>query len=315
MRTLGEETDDEDDDEGYDLGGASAGITNPELQKLLGRAAAAYMGGPATGAASSGASQPSEAQSGRAPMRRGRSGGGYSSGGSAGPGGEAGGAGNTQLEIQMMMLSVLEKLSEKLSNEGAGELEGLKSLKALDKLRRLKEAMRRDPARVLRDFKEYWEEELNAAGKPWSWMDVCERIDWQKFLSAKRAFQMHGEVLKCLENKQYDLAAAQCVQNMKALQEFASTGDWLVAWPLTHMVDTISRRKHICREEELEAVLSHLKVQKEIENAIRSRGPGQKSEAETPEKGNADASPAPKGQPHWRKKQGGGGQGDQDGGN
>ena len=310
MRTLGEETDDEDDDEGYDPGGDAAGISNPELQRLLGRAAAAYMGGQ-TGTANLRANQQNENQSGLPSVSRRRLFGAGASGGSSGPGGEAAGTGNAQTEVQLMMLSVLERLSERLSNEGAGELEGLKSLKALDKLRRLKEAMKRDPARILREFKEYWEEELNAAGKPWSRMDVCGRIDWQKFLSEKRAFQMQGEVLRCLKAKQYDLAAAQRVRNMKALQQFASAGDWLVARSLTHLVDTISRRKHICREEELEAVLSHLKVQKEIENAIRTRGPA-RNDAENPEKGNGD-SPAPKNQPHRRKEQGGGGQGTSDG--
>ena len=79
---------------------------------------------------------------------------------------------------------------------------------------------------------------------------------------------MYGAVLEKLVQNETEEAAAQSVQNMKAIHEFASRGKWEVAWPLTFLADPLRSRRHGADEEELEAIPSYLKVQHEIETKV-----------------------------------------------
>ena len=201
---------------------------------------------------------------------------GRSSGRDAGLGG---GAEHGEAETQLMMMQVMEAMLEKVQtpqgeDQGEGSLDGLRVVKALSRLRDLKTRMHQNPKGVYKAFKESWEEELGAEGKPWTWRDVSHHIPFGKFASIKRVHVLMGTVLSMLERGQTDLAMAQLCQNMKVLQEFTVSGSWDLAWPHSYVVDPISPKRHGAREEELEAVSGYIRVQHDLEATSRKLGHG-----------------------------------------
>jgi len=201
---------------------------------------------------------------------------GRSSGRSAGLGGgaEHGGA-ETQLMMMQVMEAMLERVQKPQSEDQAeGSLDGLRVVKALSRLRELKTRMHENPKEVYKAFKELWEEELGAAGKPWTWLDVSHHIPFGKFASIKRMHVLMGTVLSMLEHSRTDLAMAQLSQNMKVLQEFTVSGSWELAWPHSYVVDPINPKRHGAKEEELEAVSGYVRVQHDLEETSRKLGRG-----------------------------------------
>jgi len=136
---------------------------------------------------------------------------GRSSGKGAGlGGGEKHGGAETQLMMMQVMEAMLEKVQKPQSEDQAeGSLDGLRVVKALSRLRELKTRMHQNPKGVYKAFKEAWEEELGADGKPWTWQDVSHHIPFGKFGSLKRMHVLMGTVLNLLERGQTDLAMAQ----------------------------------------------------------------------------------------------------------
>ena len=177
--------------------------------------------------------------------------------------------------MMQVMEAMLEKLQKPQGEDGAeGNLDGLRVVKALGRLRELKARMHQNPKSVYRAFKESWEEELGAEGKPWTWRDVSHHIPFGKFASIKRMHVLMGTVLSMLERGQNDLAMAQLCQNMKVLQEFTVSGSWELAWPHSYVVDPINPKRHGAREEELEAVSGYIRVQHDLEATTRKLGQG-----------------------------------------
>jgi len=200
-----------------------------------------------------------------------------------GGGVEHGGA-ETQLMMMQVMEAMLEKLQKPQGEDAAeGNLDGLRVVKALSRLRELKTRMHQNPKAVYRAFKESWEEELGAEGKPWTWRDVSHHIPFGKFASIKRVHVLMGTVLGMLERGQTDLAMAQLCQNMKVLQEFTVSGSWELAWPHSYVVDPINPKRHGAREEELEAVSGYIRVQHDLETTTRKLGQGTEGQKATAE--------------------------------
>lgn len=84
-------------------------------------------------------------------------------------------------------------------------------------------------------------------------------------------FILLGEILDLLLADRPKAASAQVVQGMKAVQGYVvSGGDWAKAWPHTFLPDPVTGKRHGAKEEELEAVLSMLKTQRDIEKSIRT---------------------------------------------
>jgi hypothetical protein len=141
-------------------------------------------------------------------------------------------------------------------------------------MRALKGQLRSDPDRVFREYKQRWEDDLGAAGKPWRWIDVNQKINFGKFNSMRRTHAMLCHILEA------DVAAetradhlyvrALMVQCLKALHEFAQQGDWRTAWPLTHMPDPITQNPLGGSELEMECVLAVLKTKEDLKARTRS---------------------------------------------
>ena len=129
----------------------------------------------------------------------------------------------------------------------------------------LKEQFKSQPRKVVRDYVKYWEEQLEAEGKPWTWRDVEQQINSCRYRSVQRDFLMQGEILKHLLKGKSNIAAAQTVQNMKAIHQLSTDGTWKAAWPLTFMPDPLDRHHHGGTEMEVETILSYLKSQDDLQ--------------------------------------------------
>ena len=177
-----------------------------------------------------------------------------------------------------LMMEMLKMLQER-SGGGAGdtrdldapdgqELDGVRVLRTLSRMRALKAQLRSDPGRICREYSQRWEEDLGAHGKPWRWIDVNQKINFGKFNSMRRVHAMLCHILEADQAAEsrddHMYVRALMVQCLKALHEFAQQGDWRTAWPLTHMPDPIQHSSLGGTEVEMEIVLSVLKTKEDL---------------------------------------------------
>ena len=187
------------------------------------------------------------------------------------PGAQVPGGVDPNLLVQMYMLKVLGKLMKDRGGAQDESLDGLKVMKTLGRMRALKRQLRHQPARVIREFEADWASELGGEHKPWTWRDAAQSVRWGKFRSMHRVFVMLGSVQEELEKGQQNLQAeAQCVQCMKAVHQFALTGNWQGAWPYTMLQDPLSQRDHAGTEVEAEAILAMLRTREDLKKRIQT---------------------------------------------
>ena len=189
------------------------------------------------------------------------------------------------LAVQVTLMYEMLKVLQERRGGGTGdtgdldapdgqELDGVRVLRTLSRMRALKAQLRADPDRVFREYKQRWEDDLGAAGKPWRWIDVNQKINFGKYNSMRRTHAMLCHILEA------DLAAvtradhlyvrALMVQCLKALHEFAQQGDWRTAWPLTHMPDPVSQNPLGGSELEMECVLAVLKTKDDLKSRTKA---------------------------------------------
>ena len=207
-----------------------------------------------------------------------------------------------QLNLMMEMIKLLQERqgggtgdTGELDAPNGQELDGVRVLRTLSRMRALKAQLRSEPERIYRDYRQRWEEDLGAAGKPWRWIDVNQKINFGKFNSMRRVHAMFCHVLEAdmvAETPSDHLyVRALMVQCLKALHEFAQQGDWRTAWPLTHMPDPISHNPLGGSELEMECVLAFLKTKDDLKaksKAARTQSAAELvsgDEEEKPDKG------------------------------
>ena len=177
-------------------------------------------------------------------------------------------------EIQLEMLRTLKEIRGSAGSSGhteapeGNELDGLRVLKSLGRMRAIKEGIQSNPKRVYNEYKEQWIVELGAEGRPFRWLDRNRFIRWKKFKSVKRFDWILCHILELLDQGRVDVARAQTVQSMKCLHTFANHGSWRVAWPHTHLVDPLRNQVNGATEVENEAVLSYSKVEDDIRSKL-----------------------------------------------
>ncbi len=177
-------------------------------------------------------------------------------------------------EIQLEMLRTLKEIRGSAGSSGhteapeGNELDGLRVLKSLGRMRAIKEGIQNNPKRVYSEYKEQWVVELGAEGRPFRWLDRNRFIRWKKFKSVKRFDWILCHILELLDQGRVDVARAQTVQSMKCLHTFANHGSWSVAWPHTHLVDPLRNQVNSATEAENEAVLSYLKAEDDIRSKL-----------------------------------------------
>ena len=179
-----------------------------------------------------------------------------------------------QAEIQLEMLKALKELREPsrhgpqrgaVADDAPGQdLDGLRVTRTLGRMRALRENVEQNPNRSWREYRQGWISELGLEGRGSRWTDRHKAIKWQKYASIKRCDWMMCHVLETLEKGKPELARAQLVQCLKALDEFTRHGSWRSAWPLTHMVDPLRRQQHGGTEVETEVILGWLKTQDDL---------------------------------------------------
>ena len=184
------------------------------------------------------------------------------------PGPAAAGSVDATTLVLKEIVEQLKDMRRPAEDEATEGLDGLRVVKTLGRLRALKHRFETQPERIVRDYVRHWEEELGAAGRPWTWRDASTKIAWGKYRSMQRVYLMLGAALAHAINGDTKRCAAQLVQNMKAVHEFAAKGRWEVAWPLTFQPDPLKPRTHGADEEELEAIMGYLRVQHDLETKV-----------------------------------------------
>ena len=76
-----------------------------------------------------------------------------------------------------------------------------------------------------------------------------------KMESMQRVYIMLSEILRLQVAGDAAAVAAQTVQSMKAIHQFAVDNIWRTAWPLTFLPDPLTRRRLGGTEAEVEAVV------------------------------------------------------------
>ena len=228
-----------------------------------------------------------------------------------------------ELEMQMEMLKLLKGMRgggsgyDRLADDApeGNELDGLRVVRNLGRMRALKGRLRSQPNRIYTEFRERWVEELGADGRPRKWTDRNKAIRWKKFASIRRADWMMSNVLESLDRGETAIARAQVVQCMKALHEFTNFGTWRAAWPMTFMIDPLERYQNGGDEVEMETVLGWLRTKDDLRSKMQKGTREQVSadEGETPaaELGGEDQGTFPKKKKKKKPKGGGKGKADE----
>ena len=223
--------------------------------------------------------------------------------------------------MQMEMLKLLKGMRgggsgyDRLADDApeGNELDGLRVVRNLGRMRALKGRLRSQPNRIYTEFRERWVEELGADGRPWKWTDRNKAIRWKKFASIRRADWMMSNVLESLDRGETAIARAQVVQCMKALHEFTNFGTWRAAWPMTFMIDPLERYQNGGDEVEMETVLGWLRTKDDLRSKMQksTKEPVSADEGEVPgaDPGGEDQGTVPK---KKKKKPKGGGKGKAD---
>ena len=154
--------------------------------------------------------------------------------------------------------------------EGGEHLDGLRSMRAVARLREIRHIQSANPTRVVDQYKDSWEEELEGHGKPWGWRDVAEHIQFGKFRSMHRAFLMLGAVERELAAGRPKQAHVAVVQAMKAIHQFSLDGHWATAWRFTGMSDPYMKPRTGASPLGLEAALGEQKVEDDFRRRTRA---------------------------------------------
>ena len=204
----------------------------------------------------------------------------------------------------LVMLEILKTLKDLQANRSSStddapdgnQLDGLRVMKSLGRMRALRENLESNPCRVVNEYKEAWLRDLGAEGRAFRWHDTNRAVKWSKYTSMRKVHYMLCDILEILDQGKLDVGRAKTVQCMKSLQEFSRHGQWKVAWELTYMPDPTGVRRHGGPEAEVETILGFLKTRDDIDAKI-SRGMAASvsdEEGDTEKKKKAEAKKAAK---------------------
>jgi hypothetical protein len=179
-----------------------------------------------------------------------------------------------EMQKEMLMLikdmrsTPVERGLDKDDAPAGSELDGLRVMRNLGRMRALKEDLELRPERTYREYRAHWIQELGAEGRAFRWTDSHLKVRWKKYASIRRVDWMLCHLLETLETDNLELAKARTIQCMKALREFPNHGSWKAAWPLTHLVDPLKRYAHGGLEVETEVVMGWLRTQDDLEAKV-----------------------------------------------
>jgi hypothetical protein len=129
-------------------------------------------------------------------------------------------------------------------------------------MRALRDEFRANPRRSV--YIQHWEERFDAAGRPWGWRDAARTIPFGKMRSMHRVYLMLGEILRLNLAGEVERSAAQTVQCMKSVHQYAADQCWESAWPITHMPGPFVSDRRGGSDREMEAVLALLRTPEDL---------------------------------------------------
>ncbi len=199
------------------------------------------------------------------------------------------------LQMQLEMMRLMKEMREHRPGvdgdaPDGNELDGLRVVRNLSRMRVMKEQVQNNPKKTVREFREVWVERLGASGRAFKWQDRNEKIKWGKYASVKRFDWMLSHIMESMDRGDFEFAHAQVAQCMKVCHDFAGHGSWRAAWPYSHMVDPMAKHHHGATEAETEAVMGWLRTQDDLKaKVLKSTREQVSDEEEKPEGQEGDA--------------------------
>ena len=118
-------------------------------------------------------------------------------------------------------------------------------------------------------------------GKVWSLRDYAKRIQWGRFRSFQKFYEMQIAVFEHLQRGAYLSAMAATAQNVKAThQATLDFGSWKHAWPLTGLSDPAERRRLGGNPEEMETVNQFVETIDELDKRVHQSQKDDKKDGE-----------------------------------
>lgn len=192
--------------------------------------------------------------------------------------------------VQLELLRELRRSRDLEEDKGEQYIDGARGVgKTLKSFHKLRKRVIKDPESIITSYVERMREQVGVAeGQPWTMMDVNRRLAWGKFKTLQRMHFVLANVFQQLDEGNYRVAQALCVQGMKcAHQASLDNGEFELAWLLTGLPDPLKKEKFGGEPEELEVLGQYLKSLAEIEKRSKNR-PKAADEEEEPK-------PKPKG--------------------
>lgn len=162
------------------------------------------------------------------------------------------------------------------------QCEGFKVMKAVGRLRKMKEDTFAHPVKLVKEFCDYWPEGLNAEGKAWNFLDFVIAIGLKTFNWILRAYMVLGVIEQQLwkaksQNPRIQKAHLQCIQRMRTLNWFSQGGRSESACLLICLPGAGVRQRPGGTETELEVILRALEAKDDIERTCKEKTLGGRS--------------------------------------
>ena len=145
--------------------------------------------------------------------------------------------------------------------------------------------MFRNPKKHIKKYVREVQGQLGAGpDTPFRLTDYSKKIWFGKQRTLQRLHVLLSEVLTMQLENRHEEATLQVVLGLRAIHQASlDSGNWEIAWLLTHLEDPMQRRRFGGEESQLETVAAYLKSQQELEKRTRQARFGNRAETETPD--------------------------------
>eukprot|EP00439_Symbiodinium_sp_Y106_P005158 s43_g1.t1 len=157
--------------------------------------------------------------------------------------------------------------------------------KAFADYRQSRRRMFRNPKKHIKKYVREVQGQLGAGpDTPFRLTDYSKKIWFGKQRTLQRLHVLLSEVLTMQLENRHEEATLQVVLGLRAIHQASlDSGNWEIAWLLTHLQDPMQRRRFGGEESQLETVAAYLKSQQELEKRARQARFGNRAETENPD--------------------------------
>ena len=180
-----------------------------------------------------------------------------------------------QQMFMMMFMKMMEKESgtqgENWAEGGKDAMDGLRSMRAMSRARAIHKRMMANPAGVIDEYHDSWEQLLDGSDKCWTWRDAAKTVAWRHYRSQHRVFLILGAIDRLQGQGKHEAAHLLTIQAMKSVHQMVLDGHWTTSWKFVEswVSDPYRAKTNAASELELEAALGSVKVEEEVVKRAR----------------------------------------------